>query len=204
MSEQPPPAENGVEPETAREHRAEFEETPAMPSWVPISIGLVLVTIAGFAVYTGMRYPNEALVDRIMKPRRSTRTPTTITPASSFPGEGTESTPDAREPVAGRSRAEITGGGANAVVATVRMAARRGLLTRVLPEETMIFVNDVAIGVAQQHNAQDEAWDFPAPGSYTVRLVMPGYEERTFVINVSENAKSELAVIDAKLAPIIK
>ena len=206
MSELPPPADNGPEPETPREHRAEVEETPVMPSWVPISIGLVLVTIAGLAVYTGIRYQNETLVDRIIKPHRNTRTPANPPAGSTlvFPGEGSESTPDAREPVPARTRAEITGGGANAVTATLRMTARRGMLTRVFPEDTMVFVNDVAIGEAQQHNSQDEAWDFPSPGSYTVRFVAPGYEERVFVVTVSENAKSELAVIDARLAPVIK
>jgi hypothetical protein len=206
MSEQPPPADNGPEPETPREHRAEVEETPVMPSWVPVTIGLVLVTIAGLAVYTGMRYPNETLVDRIIKPRRNTRTPANPPAGSTlvFPGEGSESTPDAREPVPSRTRAEITGGGANAVTATMRMSARRGMLTRVTPDDTMIFVNDVAIGEAQQFNSQDEVYDFPAPGSYTVRLVAPGYEERQFIITASEDAKSELAVIDAKLAPLIR
>ncbi|MCU1231734.1 MAG: hypothetical protein JWO97_4618 [Acidobacteria bacterium] len=206
MSEQQPPADNGPEPETPREHRAEVEETPVMPSWVPVTIGLVLVTIAGLAVYTGMRYPNETLVDRIIKPRRNTRTPANPPPGSTlvFPGEGNERTPDAREPVPSRTRAEITGGGANAVTATMRMSARRGMLTRVTPDDTMIFVNDVAIGEAQQFNSQDEVYDFPAPGSYTVRLVAPGYEERQFIITASEDAKSELAVIDAKLAPLIR
>jgi len=178
----------------------EPEPGPVMPRWVPIVIGLVLVTIAGLAVFTGLRYRNDTLVDRVMKPRRTSRVP----PAggSTFPGEGSEKTPVAREPVGGRSRAEITGGGASGVTSTVRITARRGMITKVTPPDAMIFVNDVAIGEAQQHDTQDEVWDFEAPGSYTVRIVAPGYEERQFIVTASDGANPEIAVIDIKLSPV--
>jgi hypothetical protein len=177
------------------------EPGPSMPGWVPVVIGVVLVTIAGFAVYTGLRYRNDTLVDRVLQPRKPV-------PAqgggSGFPGEGSEKTPDAREPVASRTRAEITGGGANGVVSTMRITARRGMVTRVVPEDAMVFVNDVSIGEAQQFNAPDETYDFPAAGSYTVRFVAPGFEERQFIVTVIDTAKTEVAVLDVKLEPTIR
>lgn len=179
------------------------EETgPQMPRWVPIVIGLVLVTIAGLAVFTGLRFRNDTLVDRVIRPRRIVRAPNGG--GSTFPGEGSEKTPIAHEPVAGRARAEITGGGAAGVTSVVRITARRGIITRVVPEDAMIFVNDVSIGEAQQHDSQDEAWDFEQPGSYTVRIVAPGYEERQFIVTASDTANPELALIDIKLTPLVR
>jgi hypothetical protein len=63
----------------------------------------------------------------------------------------------------------------------------------------VVYVNDVAIGQAAQFDSEDEEYDFAAPGSYTVRLIAPGYKERDFIITASDNAKDEVARIEVKL-----
>ena len=42
---------------------------PAMPRWVPIAIGVVLVLIAALAVWTGIRYRHPTLANGIVKSR---------------------------------------------------------------------------------------------------------------------------------------
>jgi hypothetical protein len=206
MTELPPPDE------PAREQRADADEPLALPRWVPISIGLVLVALAGLAVYTGIRYRSSNTLVGIVRPKhvppRATGggPPGEPGPGSSlvFPGEGGDNAPVAREPGTGRARAEITGGAGASVVSTVRLSARRGMMTRVTPDDAMVFVNDVAIGAANQFNSQDDIYDFPAAGSYVVRITAPGYEDRQFTITASESAKAELAVIDVKLTPVVR
>jgi hypothetical protein len=199
MSEPP------VEP--PRERQA--HEEPHLPRWVPALIGAVLVIIAAFAVYTGLRYRNPTLADGIIRPKR---TPATATmgggppgepgPGASlvFPGESGDNAPTASEAVTGRARATISGGGTGGVTAAVRLWARRGMNTNVVPDDAMIYINDLPIGEAKQFNAPDEVYDFPAPGSYTVRVIAPGYKERVFVVTAAENAQDEVARIDVKLA----
>ncbi len=69
----------------------------------------------------------------------------------------------------------------------------------VTPADAMVYVNGVAIGQASQFDWEDEEYDFAAPGSYTIRLVAPGYKERDFIVTAAENAKAEVARIEAKL-----
>ena len=69
-----------------------------------------------------------------------------------------------------------------------------------VPDDAMIYINDLPIGEAKQFNTPDEVYDFPAPGSYTVRVVAPGYKERVFVVTAAENAQDEVARIDVRLA----
>src|SRR6202008_326768 len=93
-----------------------------------------------------------------------------------FPGDAADNTPAAREPVTGRARAEITGTG-NVVTSTTRLWARRGMITKVVPDDAMIAVNDLVIGQAKQFDTMDEVYDFPAPGSYTIHISAPGYKD---------------------------
>ena len=108
---------------------------------------------------------------------------------------------NANAPVTGRARAEITGGGAAGVQATVRMSARRGMILSIVPNDAMVYVNDLLIGQANQFDKPDEVYDFAAPGSYTIRISAPGYRDRQFVVNVAANATPEVARIEATLAP---
>jgi hypothetical protein len=181
--------------------------TPSMPRWVPTAIGVVLVTMAALAVYTGIRYRNPTLANGIVKSRRPTRTmtngagpPGEPEPGSSlaFPGDAADNTPAAHEPVTGRARAEITGTG-HGITSTVRIWARRGLITHVVPEDAMVAVNDLVIGQAKQFATMDEVYDFPAPGSYTIHISAAGYKDQQFIVTVAENAKDEIARLDVKL-----
>ncbi len=79
------------------------------------------------------------------------------------------------------------------------MWARRGMITTVVPDDALIYVNNLAVGQARQFATMDEVYDFPNPGSYTIRVVEQGYKERQFVVTVAENARQEIARIDVKL-----
>ncbi|HSP15505.1 MAG TPA: hypothetical protein VLV78_12205 [Thermoanaerobaculia bacterium] len=197
MTDQPPVASEPHE-------REPDDEAAPMPRWVPIAIGVVLVTLAALAVVTGMRYRDQTLV-RIVQPRHRTIRTTAPAPPGEpepgaslmFPGDASN-VPPAHEPVAGSSRAEITGGpgGVNRIM---RLSARRGMRMNVTPSDAVVYVNDIAIGQASQFDSEDEEYDFAAPGSYTIRLVAPGYRERAFLVTAADNAQDEVAKIDAKL-----
>lgn len=186
-------------------HPHHHPEQPIMPRWVPIVIGVVLVTIAALAVITGSRYRENTLVRMVTSRQTMPRATAPAPPGEPEPGasrviSGNEGghVPTANEPVAGGSRAEVTGGpgGVNAVV---RMWARRGMQVTVEPADALVYINDVQIGEARQFDSEDEAYDFAAPGSYTVRLVAPGYKERQYVVTASDDAADEVAHIEARL-----
>jgi hypothetical protein len=176
MSEQPPERERHV------------PEQPSLPRWVPTIIGIVLVIMAALAVYTGLRYRNPTLANGIIKRRNPPRAMTGGgPPGEPEPGSSLifpENTPTASAP---------------AMRGAQHMSARRGIITNVLPDDAMVYVNGLLIGQAKQFNTLDEVYDFPAAGSYTVRLVAPGYKEQQFVITASDNARLEIARIDTKL-----
>lgn len=183
-------------------------EALALPTWVPTVIGVVLVGMAALAVWTGLHYRNPTLTNNIIARRRSTTrvpnannagAPGELEPGGSlvFPGAAA----DANEPTPARNRAEIAGG-KEGVTGTIRMTARRGLITNVIPDDAMIYVNGLAIGQAKQFNTMDEVYDFPATGSYTIRIVAPGYREREYIVIAEENATEEIARINLKMDPM--
>src|SRR5438874_4511512 len=146
MSIEPPPQE----PEPASE---------PLPRWIPVTIGLVLLLMAALAVYTGMRYRESGnTFTNIVKPRRVTGpAPASAPPGEpqpgaslAFPGEDAGNTPNANAPVTGRARAEITGGGTGGVQTTVRLSARRGMILSIVPNDAMVYVNELLIGQANQ------------------------------------------------------
>src|SRR3954470_23766005 len=115
------------------------DETPPMPRWVPALIGLVLVAIAALGVARGLRYRDPARASGVGKSRRPVRAmtggagpPGEPEPGSSlvFPGDAADNTPAAREAITGRARAEITGTG-HGITSTMRIWARRGMMTNV-------------------------------------------------------------------------
>jgi len=164
-------------------------EAPSMPGWVPTMIGIVLVAMAALAVWTGLRYRNPTLAGSIIHPRRTPR-------VISGNGPGGEPEPGAslvfpeNSPTAGSGPAT----GANV------MSARRALVTNVLPDDAMVYVNGVLIGEAKQFNAAHEGYDFPSAGSYTIKLTAPGYKDAQFVVNASDDAQQEVARIDVRLS----
>src|SRR5712671_6716202 len=183
------------------------DETPFMPRWVPAVIGVVLVAMAALAVYTGLRYREPTLANGVVKSRRPARPMTAGSgppgepePGASllFPGDAADNAPAAREAITGSARAEITGTG-HGITSTMRMWARRGMITNVVPDDAMVSVNDLVIGQAKQFDKPDEIYDFPAPGSYTIHISAPGYKDQQFVVTVAEDAKQEIARLDVKL-----
>jgi hypothetical protein len=184
-------------------------ESEPLPRWIPTLIGAVLVLMAALAVYTGMRYRESGnTFTSIVRPRRVTPPAPAAAPPGepqpgaslAFPGEDAANTPNANAPVTGRARAEITGGGTAGVQSTLRMTARRGMILSIEPADAMVYVNDLLIGQANQFDKPDEVYDFPAPGSYTIRVSAPGFKDRQFVVNVAENATTEIVKIEASLA----
>jgi hypothetical protein len=184
-------------------------ESEPLPRWIPVLIGGVLVVMAGLAVYTGMRYHESTnTFTSIVRPRRPNQPAPAAAPPGEpqpgaslvFPGEDAGNTPNANAPVTGRARAEITGGGAGGVQTTVRMTARRGMILSIVPNDAMVYVNDLLIGQANQFDKQDEVYDFPAPGSYTIRISAQNHRDRQFIVTVAANATEEVARIQASLA----
>ena len=172
-----------------------------MPRWIPLLIGAVLVLLAALAVFTGLHYREENTLTEHVRPRtaRATAPAPPGEPGAGaslvLHGESGENTPMANAPVQGRARAVVSGGGAAGITSTVRIWARRGMVLNVLPENTMVYVNDLPIGEASQFNTVDEIYDFAEPGSYTIKLVAPDGKTKSYVVTVAEDAKAEIARI---------
>lgn len=195
----PPPV-----PDDEQHEHHRRDEPMSMPRWVPILIGVILVTMAGLAVFTGLRYREDRPLGGAVKERHE-RTTTPAPPGEPdagaslvMHGEEGDTTPVANEPVPGHARAVITGG-PGGVQSVVRMWARRGMVLNVLPEDSMVYVNDVLIGHVNQFNTMDEVYDFAQPGSYTVRIVAPNGAAGTYIVTASDDAKVDIARISAKL-----
>jgi hypothetical protein len=186
------------------EHSHAPDEPSAMPKWVPVLIGVLLVAMAALAIYTGLRdRDDETLIGKVRP-----RTPKTASVAapSGEPEAGASlvlhgaqgEAPAANEPVTGRARAVVTGG-PGGVSSVVRIWARRGMVLNVLPDDTMVYVNELPIGEASQFNTPDEAYEFAAAGSYTVKLVPPSGAGKTYVVTAGEDAPNDVARISADL-----
>jgi hypothetical protein len=197
------PPDDGPAGPPAHDPSSDAASAP-LPHWVPVLLGGVLVALAGLAVFTGLRYRTNTLVN-IVRPRRAPQTNTPSPPGEPeagaslmYPGESGDNAPAAHPAVTGRARAVISGTGKN-VDAVVRIWARRGLITNVVPDDAVVYVNDVPVGQARQFKGRDEVYDFPAAGSYTVKLTAPGYRDQTYLVTAAYDAKAELAKIDTKL-----
>jgi hypothetical protein len=201
--ELPPPSRpDGSNPDSQSTVPADGEAPPpVMPRWVPILIGLVLVLIAAFAVYTGMRYRENTLTSIIRNDDASPgRTMRPGPPGEQEAGGSLMSgkTPDANAAVTGSSRAVVTGG-PQGVEVSVRMWARRGMIFDVTPKDAAIYVNDEAIGQASQFDSDEEVYDFAQPGSYNVRIVSPGRPERHYTVTAAADAPNEVVTIRTDL-----
>ena len=188
------------------EHSHAPHEPGLMPRWVPVLIGVVLVAMAALAVFTGLRTRDQGTILEHVPPRRQQQGAGTPAPPGE-PGAGAslvlhgqsgENTPAANEPVQGQSRTAISGG-PQGVTAAVRIWARRGMVLNVMPEDTMVYVNELPIGHARQFNTTDEVYEFAAAGSYNVKLVAANGVEKMFVVTASDEAKDDVAQIRARL-----
>jgi hypothetical protein len=176
-------------------------EPAPMPRWVPVLIGAVLVAIAALAVFTGLRNRAASLVGMVSGDQSRARTSTSAPPGEPDAGASLvmpDNVPVANAPVGGQSRVEITGG-PGGVDSTSRTWARRGMVLNVLPDDTMVYVNELPIGEVNQFNSTDEVYEFAEPGSYTVRLVASGHREKRYVVTASDDAKQDIARISTKL-----
>jgi hypothetical protein len=174
-----------------------------MPRWVPVLIGVVLVAIAGLAVFTGLRYRDDTLTSHVGDSQSANARQTAAPPGEPDAGGSLvlpESTPAANEPVAGDARAVISGDTAG-VQSQVRIWARRGMVLNVLPDDAEVHINGTPMGIVRQMNSMDEVHEFAAPGSYTVVIAAPQYKPRQYVVTVAENAPNDVARISAKLDP---
>jgi hypothetical protein len=172
---------------------------PPLPSWVPVLIGGVLVVLAALAVFTGLRYRQNTLVSIVKPPRTMPQLNTPAPPGEPEAGGSLifdGSAPAAHPPVAGRTRATITGTGGE-IESNVHITARRGMVISVFPDDAVVYVNDMAVGQAKQFASQ--AYEFATPGSYTIRIAAPGYRDRIYTVTVRENASEEVARIEARL-----
>ncbi|HEX8170683.1 MAG TPA: hypothetical protein VF824_09110 [Thermoanaerobaculia bacterium] len=194
-----------TEPIPDRERDASDPEPAVMPRWVPLLIGAILVLLAALAVFTGLRYREDAMGGGVVRQRSASRATAPAPPGEPgagaslvLHGESGENRPSANEPVQGQSRAVITNGSAG-VEAVVRVWARRGMIFNVLPDDATVYVNDLRIGEVSQFNTVDEVYEFAEPGSYTVRVVAPNGATRTFVVTAADDAKQDVARISVKL-----
>ena len=172
---------------------------PPLPSWVPVFIGGVLVVLAALAVFTGLRYRQNTLVSIVKPPRTMPQSNIPSPPGEPEAGGSLifdGNAPAAHPPVAGRTRATITGTGSE-IESNVHTTARRGMVMSVVPGDAVVYVNDMAVGQAKQFASQ--AYEFATPGSYTIRIAAPGYRDRTYTVTVRENASEEVTRIEAKL-----
>jgi hypothetical protein len=178
MSDQPtePPRERHV------------PDQPQLPAWVPTAIGIVLVIMAALAVYTGLRYRNPTLANGIIRTRH---------PPRAMTGGGPPGEPEPGASLVFPENAPTAE--ARTVTGNAVMTARRGLITNVLPDDALVYVNGVVIGEVKQFNTMNKVYDFPSEGSYTIRVVAPGYKEAQFVITASNNAQQEIVRIDVRL-----
>jgi hypothetical protein len=183
-------------------------EPPSLPPWVPVMIGVVLVALAGLAVYTGLR--SRAAPDERISTRRPSGGPVERGGAPGEPqagasrvlhGEGGESIPlPAPTDTGNLARVAITGdrGG---VSSTVRYAARRGAMFSIEPADATVFVNDHQIGPANQFSSPDQAYEFPEEGKFTVRLMAPGFRDETLIITADPLAEDEVVRVVRKMVP---
>ncbi len=180
------------------------QKSSGMPRWIPVLIAALLVSMAGLAVYTGLRERDDAPLLAKVRPRQD-RVANTPAPSGEpeagaslvLHGEQGEA-PAANEVVKGQARAVVTGG-PGGVSAVVRIWARRGMVLNVLPDNTMIYVNDLPIGTAAQFNTMDEAYEFAEAGSYTVKLVPSTGTGKTYIVTASVDAPNDVARISADL-----
>lgn len=188
------------------------ERLVELPRWVPVVIGVTLVAMAALALYTGMFHRAQSIGTTLLSKthvRKSESRPHSGAPGEPEPGasrvfhgDAGDAVPVANPAVKDSSRVAITGGGTSGVVPVVRLAARRGVMFQVEPPDALVLVNDQAIAVARQHSTAEDIYEFPEEGSYTIRIVAPGYRNAEFVITATADAREEVAVIRAVLKKI--
>lgn len=183
----------------------EVETSQGLPRWISVLIGVVLVSLAALAAYTGFRYRSRT-EDR---PAVARSGPAAIEQAGA-PGEPQaggaragsidDGVPSAQPADQGRMpRVEITGG-PDGVVSTVRYTARRGAVFAIEPEDALVSVNNLQIGPANQFGGPDEIYEFPDAGKYEVRITAPGYRDEHIILTADPDSTTEVVRIARRMA----
>ncbi|HUF17293.1 MAG TPA: hypothetical protein VMS12_04520 [Thermoanaerobaculia bacterium] len=182
----------------------EGEPVQQLPRWIALLIGIVLVSLAALAAYTGLRY-RSAPEDRPIASRqggdgiRQGGAPGAPQAGESRVGEAGENIPDAEPPDRGRRpRIEITGG-PDGVFSTVRYTASRAAVFAVEPDTATVFVNGEQIGQASQFRGPDDVYEFAAPGKYNIRIAAPGHRDETVILTADPGSSTEVVRISRKL-----
>jgi hypothetical protein len=181
-------------------------EQTSMPRWIPILIGVVLVFLAALAVYTGLTYRGARVGVFEGSGPQGVRAGDDGAPGEPQPGASRivhgargENVPEPNPPdTRDRSRVGMVSEGSG-VVASVRAEARRGIRTIVRPDDAAIYVNGQLMGTASQFSGPDEVYEFPSEGSFTFRIVAPGFEESEFIVNANPMAVDEIATLRVSL-----
>lgn len=191
------------------EDTVEEQEVIKLPRWVPLTVGALLVLIAVLAVYTGLTSRSQGLGQALRRIPGVNRIQDRGGPPGEpeagasrvLHGQAGDTIPIPDSAVEDETRIAITGG-RDGVVPSIRLSARRGIILRVDPPEAIVYVNDKPMGTAAQFSTPDQAWEFPdvAEGTFTIRLVAPGYREYEYVVSTDPGAETEVATLEVKLA----
>lgn len=188
---------------------ADDDESLKLPRWVPLTIGIALVIIAGLAVYTGLTYRQQGIGRAFRRLPMMNRVDRGGAPGEPEAGASrmmhgvAGDTIPVPEPGSGdyETRVAITGG-ADGVVPSIRLSARRGVILKVEPSDAIVYVNDAPMGTAAQFSTPEQVWEFPdvPEGTFTIRLEAPGYRAYEYVVTSDPDAETEVATLEVKLA----
>lgn len=183
----------------------EIENSQGLPAWISVLIGVVLVSLAALAAYTGFRYrtrTDERPAVARSAPRAIEQSGAPGEPQAGAARAGSigDEIPAAQPADQGRMpRVEITGG-PGGVVSTVRYTARRGAVFAIEPEDALVSVNNLQIGPANQFSGPDEIYEFPDAGKYEVRITAPGYRDEHIILTADPNSTTEVVRIARRMA----
>lgn len=206
--DEPPVREDQVAPApTELPKDDDLPEPMALPRWIAPAIALLLITLAGLAIYTGVRYREQPLGGAF--PRRSAPA-VELGGAPGEPeagasrmlhGERGENVPAPGAPIVGENSRVTISNDTAGMVHVVRAAARRGVLIDVEPTDATVYINNQPIGLARQFRDPQEIYEFGEEGTYDIRISSPGHRELQYVITSTETAADEVAVIRGKMEP---
>lgn len=207
--DEPPVREEQVSPSPAAVPQDDdLPEPMRLPRWIAPAIALLLVSLAGLAIYTGLRYRRAPLggvfPDRKLDmPREHGGAPGEPEAGASrmLHGERGENIPQPGAPLVGEQSRVAISNDAAGMTHAVRLRARRGVLIDVVPSDATVYVNDQPVGIAGQFKDPQEIYEFNEEGGYDIRIVAPGHRELQFMVTSTEAAEAEVAVIRAKLEP---
>lgn len=199
------------DPAAEHQPRNEDDDLPPvapLPRWIPVAIALVLVTIATLAVYTGWHWRAPVGERPPILPGRPVVGGEVGAPGEPeagasrvLHGDAGDAVPTPNAPNPGDRAKVVITGDERGMTELVRLSVRRGLITQVVPPDAIVYVNDQAIGEANQFATPETVYEFANPGSYTVRIAAPGHKEIEYVITADPEANVEVAVIRATMDP---